>query len=182
MPARIEWSAFSVDPRVNGAAGVRASDADRDHALGFLVDAYADGRLDKVEHERRSQEALKSVYLGDLYPLLRDLDHTGSSAISPLPAGVRDQAVAKYRRERSESLRAFLGTSGITLVVWVGTAMASGGPYFFWPIFPIAATGLGWLMTVGSRKARIEKLEARYAKRELRRRRNQAKRIADDPG
>ena len=48
------WSGFALDPRDPAHAGLRASDADRERIQRVLADAFADGRLDREEHDERT--------------------------------------------------------------------------------------------------------------------------------
>lgn len=183
MVRRIDWSEFSGDPRAPGADTVRASDADRNAALSYLTDAYADGRLNPLEHAERTDGVLQSIFLGDLAGFLADLEPQSLLPVEPLVSpGIRELAEAKYAKERRDSLRSFASVSAITLAIWGATSLASATFIFFWPIFPIAAMGVGYVMTLTSRKDRIAKLEAKYAKRELRKQREQARNEKQEPG
>ena len=53
--------------------GVRASDADRDHAIGILNNGVAIGQLTPEEHAKRLQDALTAKTLSDLDGLTGDL-------------------------------------------------------------------------------------------------------------
>jgi hypothetical protein len=52
---------------------VRLSTAERDEAVARIQTAYADGRLEEQELDRRLREALNAVFPRDLEPLLKDL-------------------------------------------------------------------------------------------------------------
>ncbi|MGB0098759.1 MAG: DUF1707 domain-containing protein, partial [Nocardioides sp.] len=67
------WPSFSHDPRDPRYGPMRASDHDRIVVQQVLDEAYADGRLDRAEHEERSARAQQVRVLGDLNPLLHDL-------------------------------------------------------------------------------------------------------------
>ena len=67
------WERFEHDPRSPQAARLRASDRDREVALEVLGQAYADGRLDRAEHDARSTAAATAKVLADLVPQLEDL-------------------------------------------------------------------------------------------------------------
>lgn len=54
-------------------AYVRVSEAERDRVVEDLGNAFADGRLDQPEFDRRMHLALTSRTRGDLAPLLADL-------------------------------------------------------------------------------------------------------------
>jgi hypothetical protein len=65
------------DPR--SGTTQRASDADRDRMVNTLSEALAVGRLDREEHARRLDLALRARTMGDLAPLAVDLP-------APVPA------------------------------------------------------------------------------------------------
>lgn len=71
---------------------MRASDADRARVADLLDEAYADGRLDREEHDERATSALTARTIRDLTVLTRDLDPTamtpGSSALVSAGGGV----------------------------------------------------------------------------------------------
>ena len=52
-PATHVWGSFQHDRRDPAVAPLRASDADRDVVHGVLTEAFADGRLDREEHDER---------------------------------------------------------------------------------------------------------------------------------
>ncbi|MFO6453957.1 MULTISPECIES: DUF1707 domain-containing protein [unclassified Aeromicrobium] len=163
MGARVDWSRFSADPRRPEVAGVRASDADREAAIESLREAYADGRLDRIEFDRRSAEALAATLLGEFAPLLQDLEPQ-----LPQVASVHAEAVRRYRRESRDARNGFVGISVLTTGIWGATnfgALLDGDPHFFWPVFPILGVGAGWLMQVLKRQDRIEHHERRILRR-----------------
>ena len=63
---------------------IRASDADREHAVGLLRDGYACGRLTLDEFDERTTAAFASRTWGELRKLTQDLPAPGQRA--PLPA------------------------------------------------------------------------------------------------
>ncbi|MFJ6212742.1 DUF1707 domain-containing protein [Streptomyces sp. NPDC092296] len=66
---------------------LRASDADRERVAEVLRDAFADGRLDVVEHAERIEAVYAAKTLGELEPLTRDLPaHRPAAAPRPAPA------------------------------------------------------------------------------------------------
>ena len=73
---------------------IRASDADREHAVGMLRDGYATGRLTLAEFDDRTTAALTSRTWGELRGLTRDLPAPGqrvgrrSGPVLQLRAGV----------------------------------------------------------------------------------------------
>lgn len=162
----VRWDGFSADPRRPEVAGVRASDRDRDTAVEALRDAFADGRLDRAEFERRSSAALAVTLLGEFAPLLQDLE--------PSPANrptIHDEAVRRYRREARDARNGFVGISVLTTGIWGATNFGdilSWDAGFFWPVFPMLGVGAGWLMQVLKRGERIEHHERRIERRRLR--------------
>jgi len=105
---------------------IRASDADREHAVGMLRDGFAAGRLTLAEFDERTTAAFTSRTWGELRELTKDLPtaaHRGF--LPPAPA---------VPAPRSEQLPA--------------GARARGGP----GLRPVLALGLFWLMlTIGAR-------------------------------
>src|SRR5690606_22663317 len=140
--------------------GIRASDHDRETAIAALREAYADGRLDRTEFDRRSAGALAAIVLGEFVPLLQDLE-------APVPAtrSVREEALRRYRRETRDARNGTLGIGVLTTGIWAVTAIAGGDAYFFWPIFPILGVGVGWLMQVVNKDDRIEHHERKIERR-----------------
>ena len=164
MGGLVRWDGFSAEPRRAEVAGVRASDRDRDTAVEALRDAFADGRLDRAEFERRSSAALAVTLLGELAPLLQDLEPS-----VPKRASVHDEAVRRYRRETRDARNGVIGIAVLTSGIWGATSIADGGPYFFWTIFPILGVGAGWVLQVVHRDRRLEELEERIARKRRRR-------------
>ena len=136
---------------------MRASDADRDLVLRTLGEAYAEGRLDRDEHDERADLVTRAKTLGELPPVLEDL--VPSSAVVPY-AGVgaldartvEEQAVARYERGRREALMGFLIPTLITWAVWMATML--GG--FPWPVFVMIGTGIPVVRSVVQKKDIIE--------------------------
>ncbi|MEI2811568.1 MAG: DUF1707 domain-containing protein [Nocardioides sp.] len=67
------WGRFARDPREPENRELLASDADREVVAQALADAFADGRLDPAEFDRRSTAVVGSKTLGDLLDSLSDL-------------------------------------------------------------------------------------------------------------
>jgi hypothetical protein len=77
------------------ADAVRASDADRDKALGLLRDHWLAGRLTLEEYEARCGEAAAGRFLDELRGALRELpyplpEHAAVAASAPPPAPAPD--------------------------------------------------------------------------------------------
>jgi len=62
---------------------IRASDADREHAIGMLRDGYATGRLTLAELDERTGVALTSRTWGQLRGVTRDLPAPGQRVLPP---------------------------------------------------------------------------------------------------
>jgi Domain of unknown function (DUF1707)/Domain of unknown function (DUF4190) len=62
---------------------MRAADADRDRAVGFLTTAFTEGRLTKDEYEARVDSALSARTYSDLDVIVTDLP--GARVIPPPP-------------------------------------------------------------------------------------------------
>lgn len=71
------------------AAAMRAGDRDRDAVVQRLQEAFAEGRLDDDEFDRRTRAALTARLSSDLAPLTADLPQASGTApaISPAVAG-----------------------------------------------------------------------------------------------
>jgi hypothetical protein len=67
---------------------VRASDAERDATAGRLQAAFAEGRLDDAEFDRRMRAALTAQTRADLAELVTDLPEEAPRPL-PVPAGRR---------------------------------------------------------------------------------------------
>jgi class 3 adenylate cyclase len=117
------------------AAGVRASDAEREQAVTLLRDHYEAGRLSEDDLSERIESAYGARTVAELHQLLTDL---------PSP-----RAVARRRRGGYEtSVRIHFTTYLLVNLMLIGIWAASGGGYF-WPIWPI----LGWGIGVGCHAA-----------------------------
>ncbi len=156
------WDSFRLDPRHDGNAPMRASDADRELVRTVLVDAYGDGRLTREEYDERLNALYGSRTLGGLPLLVADLIAPGSPPAVPAPlhpADLRVRGARKWRRDVEESFAAFLFPSTICVVIWI---LVGGG--FFWPVFPMLFLGLNLLRTVVQRESAIEREVARLEK------------------
>jgi hypothetical protein len=160
------WESFRLDPRQDGNASMRASDADREVVRAVLVDAYGDGRLTREEYDDRLSTLYGSRTLGELPSLVADLMPADSSPAVPAPphpADLRARGARKWRRDVEESIAAFLVPSAICTVIWI---LVGGG--FFWPVFPMLFLGLNLVKTVVQRESAIEREVARLEKRAAR--------------
>lgn len=165
------WSSFTYDPRRSEHASLRASDADRDVVREVLVEAYADGRLDREELDARSAAAASARTLGDLPGLLEGLVASSAGALAPLvtggseiltPVQIEERAVAKWREERRSAVLGFVFASVITWTIWA--AVMFGG--FPWPLFVMLGTGINAAKTAVSRDELVARERRRLEKRQ----------------
>jgi len=109
---------------------IRASDADREHAVGLLRDGFAAGRLTLDEFHERTTAAFTSRTWGELRELTKDLPTAGQRGfLPPVPVAPRPA------RDRGEQLPA-------------GAHHRSGAG-----LLPVVAIGLFWLMLMLSARA-----------------------------
>lgn len=74
-------------PATPPAAGLRASDADRDRIARILGDAVAEGRLTAEEHSERLDSLYAVKTVGELETLVRDLPAPGDAHAAPAYPG-----------------------------------------------------------------------------------------------
>ena len=174
MPAGSVWDRFEADPRDPAHTTLRASDADRDVVLGVLRDAYAAGKVDTAEYERRVDAALEVVRLGQVLPLLEDLASTRSPARrarrAPEGASVREEALATFERDLRDMRTGWIALSVLLVGIWGATSVTAGDLLFFWPVFPVLAVGVGYLSHRLNPEKHVEELEEKIARRRRRRR------------
>jgi hypothetical protein len=163
------WARFEHDPRTPQAARLRASDRDRDVALGVLGEAFADGRLDHQEYDERSTAVTTAKVLAEVLPHLEDLvpDGPGPGLVARdggivARPDIHAQAVAKWQKERREALMGFVGISVITWTIWAATML--GG--FPWPAFPMVFALLNLARTIVQKQDMVSDHERRLLKRE----------------
>jgi Domain of unknown function (DUF1707)/Domain of unknown function (DUF4190) len=90
--------------------GVRASDADREHIIGVLREAFAEGRLTAEEHVARVGQAYVARTYAELAAVSADLP-SGSSASPPAPwssTPAAGPAPAAHRRTNSLAVAALV--------------------------------------------------------------------------
>jgi hypothetical protein len=161
------WERFEHDPRTPQAAGLRASDRDRDVVWDVLGQAYADGRLDREEYDARSSAVAAAKVLAELGPPLADLGPASPATVpvagaTPAPADAHAEAVRRWARDRREALTGFVGLSLITWTIWAVT-MFGGFP---WPLFPMLAALVNLLRVQMQKQDVIEEHERRIVERE----------------
>lgn len=159
------WSRFEHDPRDPAYAGMRASERDRDVVRDLLASAYAEGRLDRDEHDERTSAVATAKTYADLLPPIRDLTTDAvPSRVAATPTDLRRSAELHYSSERREAIFGFLVPNLVCWAIWMMTMFGD----FPWPIFVTIPTGLNLLRVLVSRQEivekRIEKLERRRAK------------------
>ena len=136
-PADDAWSRFTANPRVQPA--VRASDADREVAAQALNAAFAEGRLDRVEHTDRLTVALGAKQLGELVPLLDDI----TISTRPRPATPADRA----HKVQQGAIRSWLALATLFNVIWAERLFWGGASSYYWPIWPMIGTAIPALIT-----------------------------------
>lgn len=101
------------------AGGLRVSDAERDHAVSQLSEAYRAGRITSEELGERTGQALRARTGGELAGLLADLPHDRAPQARPAcPARTRVAAGA--------GMVASAVTAASLTVVAVSNALATG--------------------------------------------------------
>lgn len=167
------WANFAHDPRERSHSGLRASDADRDLVARVLSSAYADGRLDREEHDQRAETAAAARTLGELPPLVSDLvpetspRRTPDLIVTASRAELRDRAGEAWHERRRNAVFGFLAPS---LICWAVYLAVTDGTLdgFPWPFVVMAATGVHLLRTLTSaaeiRRDELRRLEKQQAK------------------
>jgi hypothetical protein len=116
---------------------IRASDADREHAVGLLRDGYACGRITLDEFDERTTAAFASRTWGELRKLTQDLPAPGQRA--PLPAA--PAALQPARGSGDPSPRAVPACDGPALMPVLTIAL-------FWLALTFTAHAAGALIPV----------------------------------
>ena len=80
-------------PAGGGWRPMRAADADRDRAVGFLTAAFTEGRLTKDEYDERMERALSARTYADLDMIVTDLPGARMVA-APAPRVARTNSLA----------------------------------------------------------------------------------------
>jgi hypothetical protein len=171
-PAGDLWASFPRDPRDPAHAGLRASDAERELIAAELGEAFADGRLDREEHDERTATLWRAKTLGELPPLVADLvaERPASPAgLAPLAssADIEARAELKWRSERRDALMAFLYPNLICWAIYLFTAFP-GGFYWPWPVIVTIATGLNTVRRLASHDEVVDAERRRLEKKERR--------------
>ena len=154
------WSQFDHDPRSPANGTIRASDRDRAVIEAVLADAFAEGRITRVEYDERTEAALASRTLGDLVPLVEDLPVARAPRSST--GDFHDQAVRTWERDRREALLGLIGLSALLWTIWAVT-MWGGFP---WPLFPMGFALMNLVRVVVNKRDIVEEHARRLEKRE----------------
>jgi Domain of unknown function (DUF1707) len=103
---------------------IRASDADREHAVGMLRDGFAAGRLTLDEFDERTTAAFTSRTWGELRELTKDLPTAGHRGFLPpapaVPAPRSGQLPAGARSRGGSGLRPVLAIGLFWLMLTIG--------------------------------------------------------------
>lgn len=168
------WSSFPHDPRDPAHAPLRASDHDREVVQRALAEAYAEGRLDRGEHDERSATVAGARTLGELPPLVADLlphppvRRPGSELLGATSAELRTRAEQAWRTDLRQAASAFLFPTLVCWAVWFLTTGPDGYP---WPAWVMLGTGLPLLRAVLRQREIVERHQRRLERRQAKERR-----------
>jgi hypothetical protein len=166
MPGNM-WERFSLDPREEAHAPLRAADRDRDVVNDVLGTAYAEGRLSPEELDERTDQVAKARTLGQLPSIIDDLVLTTTTRV-PVIADRRAEAERRYRHQRQQALYSFLTPTLICWVIWI-SVFFGGGPWFPWPAFVTIGTGMRYFQLATNREDTISSIERDLEKKERKR-------------
>ncbi|WP_184583842.1 DUF1707 SHOCT-like domain-containing protein [Lipingzhangella halophila] len=120
---------------------MRASDADRDATAERLAVALSEGRLDVAEYERRLDEAMTAVVIGELRALIADLpeppppaEHDEAELVG---AAAQQSSVTSPWKDWVDEWRWWLGGAIIMTGIWGVTSIMGGALLPFWPLVPL---------------------------------------------
>jgi hypothetical protein len=115
----------------------RAGDIDRQRTATNLGQALAQGYLELDEYDRRLQAAFQTRTAGELRQLVADLPLHRIRRADPR----RRAAAARTARASVRiHLAAFVVMTTVVLTIWAAT-----GVTYFWPIWPILGTAVGFV-------------------------------------
>jgi hypothetical protein len=161
---------------------MRASDADRDIVLRTLGEAYAEGRLDRLEYDERADVVHTAKTLGELPGMLGDL--VPQTSLLPYSSAVLDmrsveeRAVAKWEKARRDAFMGFLIPNLVCWLIWAVT-MFGGFP---WPLFVTIGAAIPMVTMTVQKKDMIESNKRRIIrKHEKELRRQQRKQLPPPP-
>ena len=121
---------------MTGDGGIRASDADREHVVEILREAYSAGRLSLDEFDERTTLAFAAKTWGGLRDLTRDLPQQAALEVSrpePQVKPARDKPLPVPAPPPRRRLSPMLPI----LVIWLGIALTAREPYAFIPVLVI---------------------------------------------
>jgi Domain of unknown function (DUF1707) len=121
---------------MTGDGGIRASDADREHVVELLREAYSSGRLTLEEFDERTTVAFAAKTWGGLRELTRDLPQQARLEI-PRPGPQLKPARDKPLPVSAGPPRRRLSPMLPILVIWLGIALTAREPYAFVPVLVI---------------------------------------------
>lgn len=131
-----------ITPRIPQAPQtVRAGDPERETTARQLGLALTHGYLNMSEYERRLDAAFAAGTTRDLHELVADLPIADLARRDPRR---REARRAAARLSVRLHLAAYALMVVIVLTVWTAVAL-SGGPTYFWPVWPILGAGIGVL-------------------------------------
>jgi hypothetical protein len=122
--------------------GLRASTADRQRYAEYIGMAYATGQLDEAEMSERLDQALRAKTLGELNPIVADLNFAGMAPAAPSQAITPTQSTPPVarRRHRHPIARAVTALVIVGAIAWgVGTAGHMTGLWGWQPVTGMAA-------------------------------------------
>jgi hypothetical protein len=131
--------------------GIRASDADREHVVEILREAFSAGRLSLEEFDERTTSAFAAKTWGGLRALTRDLPQQARLEVPRPDPGVKPvqgkplPAVPGPRHRVSPMLP--------ILVIWLGIALTAREPFAFVPVLVI----LFMLLRLATRPTRSDR-------------------------
>jgi hypothetical protein len=115
----------------------RAGDRDRQKTASNLGQALAQGYLELDEYDRRLQTAFQTQTTGELKRLVADLPLDRIRRADPRRRAARQAAARLGVRIH---LAAFVAMTTVVLTIWAATSVT-----YFWPIWPILGTAVGFV-------------------------------------
>jgi hypothetical protein len=110
MSARPEYG-FPYGLPAGGGSYLRASHADREHAIDVLKNGFAEGRLTKEEYDVRAGRAFAARTVGDLTAITADLpDGVPRAPVWPASASTNAMAMAALVCALGQPFTGFLST------------------------------------------------------------------------
>jgi len=161
------WERFTLDPRTEQNAHMRAADRDRDVVNDVLGTAYAEGRLTPEELDERTDQVAHARTLGQLPAIVSDL--VASTPVRPHSRDLRAEAERRYRMHRQQALVAFLVPTLICWVVWSSVLLAGAGTNFPWPAIVTVATSVRLVQLLLTKEETTSSIEHRLEKKERKR-------------